>query len=1743
MLDLYWKSFLYVLVFILTRGNLQVSTVSDTNPGIPVQQAQHGQLQLTGILEGLVPFPGLKSNGNKNGVPRRKRNVLFPSGVKVCPHETVHQAVANHLNYFKLGVCQETVWEAFKIFWDRLPERDEYQRWMKLCEDGTVSVFEIGTSFSQSEEHLLLVQNRLSLMSQNSPCPDGSCSTHPTASTAELDNTTQRDAAANVSPPQMVSVEAIPSSEDTVNEETESSITNEIVDITERPVRPVAEQVVELSIQLTGESYSEDLENPDSVRFQGLTKHFIYEIQNAFQRLPGFKSVNVIGFSQPQDPESVNAVVVHYGVTFEVGTGGISNETLHFINLHSNKVEEPYPEPEESPSVVYTITDLRNYIAEALSKEAIIGNATLAVDPDSLQLVNEDGSSSLKDSEITGPTEEPPASMGNILAAERPPNGSSLELNKKDIFVNGYTTGDIYFDSVHLNGLWVESETSFADENDVIVLEENPTSASPLLTDPTIAEPTSGVDSSVITSQPGTEDSENIEEEGFLFSNTVVTLKTPTSSPEKVTPNTVLNIEHPTTVAPSPATTQAEEPTVPTSMTGTLVTVAPESGLSEGAEITGSYTHTALPNQKPEAPINTADEIPLPDSTHSTTTPSSDAVSTESDTDIPATVSPSQDPSTSSSVDEALIVTTERPVMVSPSQYPTTPFSSDETLAVETESPVTVSALQDPTTPSSSDEALAVETESPVTVSPLQDPTTPSSSDEALAVETESPVTVSPLQDPTTPSSSDEALAVETESPVIVTPSQDLTTPSSSDETLVVATESPVMLSLSQDPSSPLSFDDALLVTTEKTAIASNQLFEEGSGSGFFHSGQEPGPDVWPWVPVTPDHISLLSTNEEPKDELIPDYIIDPPDFVDENFNDVTPVTEDSYTDYEPPNSVFIDNRTLSEDLDTQKELLDRVIATEDIRNKPHYTTTDVAPVFLTMETLTVELSMQTSEASSNYDYYVSEPITMLTPITDNTLPNVLEEHTTIAYVLEGPSTRGQQFVTVGDAFSNEELLEVVTTTELTTTEKRPAQSVAMGPMVTSHPTPGEPLTELFTREEEETDSPTLTQPVTETSTLGIFMGNIITETFTVGEAIVGLSTEEQPFLEPFNGDEDQGGLKIPIREQVTESPVTGNPTIEISKEDQPALNLSDSHTLAADLTIKETPVMELFSTVQPTTESPKDESPFTKHSAIPPPNVESATMLPVLTELPATFHNVPEQTALFIPDEISTADNVFTEIANVPEDITQKPDVAHTPSHPVTETSINKGNSNDVYPLTTTSPLLQSTTEPTDDLMVISVSSTKNLTQPQLPVIPDENEAIGTAVLGIQTYGPAIQDITDLDHPDLVYHHTGVSQIEEGTSGKTAVNVHATDMASVAKSTNGNITLPTRALVVFFSLRVTNMIFSEDLFNKSSPEYKALEQRFLELLVPYLQSNLTNFQNLEILNFRNGSIVVNSRMKFAKRVPRNVTNAVYIILEDFCNTAYQTMNLAIDKYSLDVESGYQADPCKFQACNEFSQCSINRWSGETECVCNAGYFSVDGLPCQSICELQPDFCLNDGKCDIIPSKGAICRCRVGENWWYRGEHCEEYVSEPLVVGIAIASVAGFLLVASAVIFFLSRTLRDQYSKNDIEDPVRFGDSLASMEKAVKYNPMYESDTTTSYSHYYRRYPHIPSYSSASADASTDFSSEEIRHIYEHSELTREEIQNRIRIIELYAKDQQFAEFVRQHQIRALDVRRGSHSS
>ena len=79
----------------------------------------------------------------------------------------------------------------------------------------------------------------------------------------------------------------------------------------------------------------------------------------------------------------------------------------------------------------------------------------------------------------------------------------------------------------------------------------------------------------------------------------------------------------------------------------------------------------------------------------------------------------------------------------------------------------------------------------------------------------------------------------------------------------------------------------------------------------------------------------------------------------------------------------------------------------------------------------------------------------------------------------------------------------------------------------------------------------------------------------------------------------------------------------------------------------------------------------------------------------------------------------------------------------------------------------------------------------------------------------------------DLTFDLTGLPDAEgSGLPEETGAARRAVAMPAVATPT-----APGMALSVFFSLRVTNMRFSMDLFNKSSAEYRDLEQRFLQLV------------------------------------------------------------------------------------------------------------------------------------------------------------------------------------------------------------------------------------------------------------------------------------------------------------------------
>ncbi|NXG88957.1 IMPG2 protein, partial [Stercorarius parasiticus] len=1356
--------------------------------GSPTPQLSGWQLANPSVPPELKKFTGIvdAEQVNKHMLLRRKRSILFPSGVKICPDESVEQAIANHLKYFRLRVCQETVWEVFKTFWDRLPEREEYHTWMNLCEEGTMSIFEMGTNFSQSEEHrsLIINQNLINIShhvqlqflilflfsSSGTPTP-----------ASDADVTTLRDAAANVPPPHEISIESPVSGAIHEIEDADTTINNEIKKQDEKTARPATEQMIEFSILIVGEKYSEELSDPATVKRQLLSEQFISQMESVFEGLPGYKSIHILDYS---------GVEVHYAVTFD--GKAISNATWDLINLHSNKVEDnSFMGIEDNPTVVYTISDFRDYIAEILQKNALLENTSLSLDPDSLQLTNV--------KEILHPTPEDPSWITeHPVVLERPEFDDSTFLAERPSADESTVSNTLPFDFTKADST---SDSEQSNDNEIWPRPENLDSEAGLAPEAPLS---SDAD---VTSLP-----DGLDLEDGNWTPRLVT------APE-LGRDSVDSLEW--LSAPS------------------SLDVFEETGLSEDLLLPSSPPHLV-----PEEPLSTDDSaVPL----LSTPTVASSSVI---ETDI------------------------------------------KETLPTEKEEETQGSPAGDNNADSNNADFVLHESMEEIPF----------------------PLEVHPMEDET------------------------------------------------------------------DVYLEDRVLYGDGSGSAFDGSGREMESSIWPWEEATlepvfhpgpdswleDDNESLLIRTEDIPEGVILDYILNSGNKLDD---DLSKDENEGMTN-------------IKEDFLDESEIL---VFPE--------TTTQQVPLLQTEEPSSVEPSTQT-EISAMYDSSFVKPSLGL----DTGLPgedSLLTSTRTVSMEQPEESIVGQNIIS--------EAVE--------------------------HQSEDKTVVELFTVGPSD---------VTEATTIGHLDISSSETILTADPSTVNpdASTEEQQTLDSSLAGQDSTGSAV-------KEPADVWPTDR-------ALENSLDQTVQSAMTTA------------------------TQVATAVPPVIDQTTVLEGFAVQGDTDHGTD------VSMSFSTVTNSYVTVSLTTSTVEH-------PSH---------------------LPTMGSTASS-------SVATSTKL----------EDET--TRILDVSV---------DLDRVTAV--HFSPELTEEGRSMteshvELTTHVHSTEMASVAWATHENrnsTPIPSRALVVFFSLRVTNMMFSEDLFNKNSPEYKALEQRFLELLVPYLQSNLTGFQNLEILNFRNGSIVVNSRMKFAKPVPRNVTNAVYMILEDFCNTAYHTMNLAIDKYSLDVESGEQADPCKFQACNEFSECLVNRWSGEAECVCNPGYLSIDGLPCNSICDLQPNFCLNDGKCDISPGQGAICRCRVGENWWYRGEHCEEYVSEPLVVGIAIASVAGFLLVASAVVFFLARTLRDQYTKSDTEDSQGQGDSLSSIENAVKYNPMYESDTT-GYSHYYRRYPQLTSYSSTSAEASTDYSSEEIRHIYENSELTKEEIQDRIRIIELYAKDRQFAEFVRQHQM------------
>nr|XP_057941811.1 interphotoreceptor matrix proteoglycan 2-like isoform X2 [Doryrhamphus excisus] len=1485
---------------------------------------------------------------------RRKRDLLFPSGVKLCSQETFDQAVSNHLKYFHLRVCQETVWEAFKIFWDQLPERDQYQDWVGRCMDGSASITDIGRFFSQSQEHLSLIRSRVGMVAPPSSVPIGSgpppCSSEGTAGddTGGLVSSTQP-------------VPAVPDKSGGCG----SNASRRSDDTTTAVVKLISKPTVQQQDSIAGAtSLNEDgspeiFSQPDVVTGEPEREDvFSQTTEEAGHKMEESEVAVMSDHLGNEDEEEDQAEEALQSPDMETTTIKKAEEEED----STNSMEEASltEEPEENPSEAAMVP------AEA----AVVIETQDAPEIQPSQIATQD----VKSSTEQEPEPVPDPHRTHLDLPSEAAGGESLE-GRGDAESTSDSSGpevplDVHPESDH--------------DTPVFVVED-------LVLDPQEA---SDQEQSTQISLPG-DDNTRTEVFGPAASpeEHVTQTTLPDLLPDKVQlifPDVTAGYE----ILPEAPVSKVDDSPLQTAKytaeynngnfpDATESPLKADDGLagfpfeeqenSLGNEIDNSFLRP-LKEQTVELSITLREEtyngaLRDPSSFHYQQLarhltrrigdvfekvpgfknvfviefrPQKDlerglvvhvhyAITLEVDDGGVSNETLDLIAMQNNLVEKNYPASAEQPTVV----YTITDFRNYITEALRKDHFLNNSSL-------GNGENLLPSGKPTARPADIFD-----SMDNVLAAE----------RPPDAPNQGMESSEGFLKTDDFLFHSWKSTKSEAVSENDVFAVDESTTFPTSFLPSTPNSDrsvdKEGFLAGVgikpfqedhDSTSDSTGHKFtgDDGSGSGFSGDGQEALLQSWEMA---------ASLYGESHVEVLP-----PPDL--EDMDEEDGIHDVQLQSSEQDNGMVFHFtpatpvRTLSTLEDDEADpFLDQVLFT------PHFSTTH-APVFSPEGTLTVELSMQTVEVDEEFDLTRSH-------------------HSTVA----ATTLRTQEDPVIDNA-AREPVFEDV------------------------HPTDFDAITPQWPHEEELPEEPNLPLP------------------------------------------------EIHHRE------------VEVIEEQ---LGFSEA-------------------TMTTTPGSPEDDMVVDEIFA-----VTTAASVPA-----STSSSLGSDPFALSPEK----DSPFTRVSD---------------SAPEDEDSLHPENQNhDHGPSSTLSSQVSET----------RTSSSEKDSSTKLEVLKKEESTEPTKTEPMKSN---FSDMSGVDVSLDVFQYGGI--VTEGDSSGYSSGAQGPESEAIALPTR-----PVQALTVFFRLRVTNMAFSTDLFNKSSPEYKSLEQRFLQLLVPHLQSNLNNFQNLEILNFRNGSIVVNSRMRFDKPVSKGVANVVFLILEDFANTAYQTMNLAIDKYSLDVESGDRADPCKFQACNAFSQCMVNGWSGEAECVCDAGYLSVDGLPCQSVCDVQRDFCLNDGKCDVIPGKGAICRCRVGENWWYRGEHCEEYVSEPLVVGIAIISVAGFLVVAAGIIFFLARTLREQYDGEDTEDPLRRGDSMATLERATKFNPMFESDPVTT--QYYRRYDHdLPQYSSPTA-SSRELSSDEVQHLHQNTALTKEEIQERLRIIELCSRDQHFADFVRQTQV--FLERRGS---
>lgn len=546
---------------------------------------------------------------------------------------------------------------------------------------------------------------------------------------------------------------------------------------------------------------------------------------------------------------------------------------------------------------------------------------------------------------------------------------------------------------------------------------------------------------------------------------------------------------------------------------------------------------------------------------------------------------------------------------------------------------------------------------------------------------------------------------------------------------------------------------------------------DDGSGSGY--SGDVQGSEIW--EPT----LTSESTGFYSKDKDILEGL-PPPDLETTEEEDSEEIEEGVAVESLPDEDELVMTGVPSLQMTTipafeepkleggvKESFLDSVLVTY-VSTDLEYTTITQAPVF-SSETQTMELSTHTVEAFGIYDDYYSTHVVPVTVVPVSAEPDALTHE---APVIAGPTysiyiATKPQEITKGTPGVEESSHTVVEFPRATFSSTSEGETEGEKPEAPK-------ILDTDTSQE----SPTFVERQPVTVKESVF--DAITEELLEIEAFT-----EKPKVPQTSGIEVRDEVEI-LEEQhlsISDPAVTKAPAVDVLDE---------------DLTVDEVMVVTTTTTFTSSISSehssiglsPEKDSPFTRVSDLAPEEED-------LVQLEYSSHE--DENKVLVSTSTSAVPPSAMLVNKTESILTVQPSLYHPMPGSAEHSQVEDS---DVT--------LTGTSEGRDILLIPTSSH---------PEVSDN-----TPTTAIQSFDQAFSNIPSIDVSFDMFQYGDVAT--EGESSGFSSGAMGSDLELIAKPTS-----PNRALMVFFSLRVTNMVFSIDLFNKSSAEYKALEQRFLELV------------------------------------------------------------------------------------------------------------------------------------------------------------------------------------------------------------------------------------------------------------------------------------------------------------------------